>query len=58
MRSVLLTTALAAFPLSVSAATFDFGALGTAYDEDANGVEGSWDEVTELGGRHPRHLDR
>ena len=46
MRSVLMTTALAILPLAAPAATFDFGALGSAFD-DANGFEGSWEEVTD-----------
>ena len=37
--------ALAALPAAAPAATFDFGAIGTAFD-DANGFEGSWDQVT------------
>ena len=50
MKSVLITAALASLPLAAalpaSAATFDFGALGTAFDEEF-GFEGSWDQVTE-----------
>ena len=46
MKSVLITAVLASLPLSVSAATFDFGALGTDY-KNANGFEGSWEQVTD-----------
>ena len=45
MRVVLITAAMAALPLAAPAATFDFGALGSAFD-DANGFEGTWQQVT------------
>ncbi len=45
MKSGLIAAALASLPLAASAATFNFGALGSAFD-DAMGFEGSWEEVT------------
>lgn len=40
-----LITAFVALPSLAPAATFDFGAIGTAFD-NAQGFEGSWEEVT------------
>ena len=52
VKSMLLAGAFVALPLAASAATFDFGALGSAFDDEF-GFEGSWDEVTDWVGDTP-----